>query len=455
MCTAAAEQVGEMPRVIEGGMRLGRGMRVERGVGSLRVERGLRTHAAAAVAVLLLAGCGHKVEGPPPVAPVVALPVHSDARSSASEAVRYPVEVTARYSNTMSFRVPGKLIKRNVRLGDSVREGQVLAQLDPVDAQKQLGSARASLDAAEHRLVYARQQLERDEAQSKANLIAANQLEQTQDSYTAALAGRDQAAAQLVVARNNLQYNTLIADHDGLITSENADTGQVVAAGQAVYGLAWNGDTDVILDAAESDLARVSIGQTAKITFPALPGRHFEARVREIAPAADPQSRTFRVKLQMTGPIESVRLGMTGDAILPPAPGGNSATAQTYTLPATAIFHQEHQPAVWIVAGNDSTLQLRPVSISSYTDHTSVVSAGLSDGDVVVLAGVHTVYAGQHVKPVRPLFDGEGNIDGPAPTAPRPATAGPQAPATAGSQAPTTAGPQAPGAHAKPLVAAQ
>jgi len=86
--------------------------------------------------------------------------------------------------------------------------------------------------------VYAQQQLDRDKAQSEANLIAANQLEQTQDSFTAALAGGIRRA-QLVVARNNLQYNTLIADHDGLITSENADTGQVVSAGQAVYGLAW------------------------------------------------------------------------------------------------------------------------------------------------------------------------------------------------------------------------
>jgi multidrug efflux system membrane fusion protein len=322
----------------------------------------------------------------------------------------------------MSFRVPGKLIKRNVRLGDAVKEGQVLAQLDPVDAQKQFASAKAALDASEHRLVYAQQQLDRDKAQSEANLIATNQLEQTQDSYTAALAGRDQASAQLVVARNNLQYNTLVADHDGLITSENADTGQVVSAGQAVYGLAWNGDTDVILDAAESELGRIAIGQSAKVTFPALPGRQFEARVREIAPAADAQSRTFRVKLQMTGSLDAVRLGMTGDAtLLPIVAGMAAATAaapsqqSTFTLPATAIFHEGNTPAVWIITGNDSTLQLRAVKVSSYTDHSTVVTAGLNDGDVVVLAGVHTVYAGQHVKPVRPLFDGEGNIDGPAP----------------------------------------
>lgn len=438
---------------------------------------------------LLFAACHHAGPPPPTPAVVVALPVHPDARTGAGEPIRYPIEVTARYSNTMSFRVPGKVIKRMVRLGDPVKQGQVIAQLDPVDAQKQAASAQAALDAAEHRLVYARQQLDRDKAQNEANLIAANQLEQTQDSFTAALAGRDQAAAQLVVARNNLQYNTLIADHDGLITSENADTGQFVSAGQAVYGLAWLGDTDVILDAAESDLGRISGGQAAKISFPALPGHEFEAHVREIAPAADPQSRTYRVKLTLAGPPAAVRFGMTGDATLEAGRGGGPAangaratggadtasgvdaagggavasgeratggaaaadgarvanggdppgarqpteaaqplgvaqttapaqptgTAQpTYTLPATAIFHKDSGPAVWVIEATGSTLQLRPVKVNTYTDHKTVITAGLNDGDVVVLAGVHTVYAGQHVRPVRPLFDGEGDVDGPA-----------------------------------------
>src|SRR6202035_2090228 len=119
-------------------------------------------------------------------------------------------------------------------------------------------------------------------------------------------------------ARNTLQYNALIADHDGVITSENADTGQVVSAGQAVYGLAWTGDTDVILDAAAGDLGRIAVGPAAGVTFPALPGRRFEARVREVAPAADPQSRTYRVKLTLTEQpgADAVRLGMTGDAVL-------------------------------------------------------------------------------------------------------------------------------------------
>jgi membrane fusion protein, multidrug efflux system len=366
--------------------------------------------------LLALSACHRHEAAAAPPAIVVALQVHADSGTGASESIRYPVEAAARYSNAMSFRVAGKLIERNVRLGDSVRQGQVMARLDPVDAQTQAASAQASLDAADHRLMFAKQQLDRDQAQSAQNLIAANQLEQSQDSYAAALAGREQSAAQLVVARNTLQYNTLVADHDGVITSENADTGQVVSAGQAVYGLAWTGETDVNLDAAAGDLGRIAIGQSASVTFTALPGRHFEARVREVAPAADPQSRTYRVKLTLTQPGAAVRFGMTGDAVLShvAAPSGMTAgsasvDAPIFKVPATAIFHQGKNPAVWVIRPTDSTLELRPVTVSSYGERSTLISEGLKDGDNVVLAGVHTVYAGQHVKPVKPLFDGEGD----------------------------------------------
>ena len=388
--------------------------------GALRTSlRGLRVIPPAVVAVSALMGCHRQAPAAAPVAVVVALPVHMNSAAGAGEGMRYPVEAAARYSNAMSFRVAGKLIERDVRLGDAVRKGQIVARLDPIDAEKQAAGARAALDAAEHRLAFAKQQLDRDQAQSAQNLIAANQLEQTQDAYTAALAAREESAAQWVVARNTLQYNTLVADHDGVITGENADTGQVVSAGQAVYGLAWSGDTDVVLDAAAGDLARIAVGQRASVTFAALPGRRFEARVREMSPAADPQSRTYRVKLTLTEPAPGVRLGMTGDAVLTPTPvagGANAgigaaADAPTFRVPATAIFHRGKDPAVWVIRANESTLELRPVTVSRYSERGALVSEGLKDGDAVVLAGVHTVYAGEHVKQVKPLFAGEEEGD--------------------------------------------
>ncbi|CAJ7562740.1 RND family efflux transporter MFP subunit [Burkholderia pseudomallei] len=200
-----------------------------------------------------------------------------------------------------------------------------------------------------------------------------------------------------------MQYATLVADHAGYITAEQADTGQNVSAGQPVYQLAWSGDIDVVTDAPESELPRLAPGRTARVTLPALPGRAFDARVREIAPAADPQSRTYRVKLTLAQPDAAVRLGMTANvALSPDAPSAANAQPR-FTLPSTALFHAGNAPALWIVRKQDDTLELRRVDVVRYNERTVTVSGGIQPGERVVLQGVHTVSAGEKVRAVPPL----------------------------------------------------
>ncbi len=354
---------------------------------------------------MLLAACHDRAPPSPPAPNVIAEQVGHALTGTDDSGPRYTIEVTPRYSTVMSFRVPGQITERKVRLGDYVHRGDVIARLDSIDAARQAAAAKAVLDAAEHRLKFASQQFERDKAQHEQNLIAANQFEQTEDAYVAALSGRDQSASQWTVASNALHYTTLIADHDGVITAENADTGQVVSAGQAVYGLAWSGDVDVVLDAAANDLGKLTIGQSADVAFSALPGRRFAARIREIAPDADPQSRTYRVKLTLVDAAPDVHLGMTGDASLSAV--NRSTDAALFKIPATAIFHQGNDTAVWVVRKQDSILELRAVQVTSYTERAVLVNGGLADGDNLVVAGVHTVFAGEHVTPIKPLFASE------------------------------------------------
>jgi RND family efflux transporter MFP subunit len=320
----------------------------------------------------------------------------------------YPAEVAARYSNPLSFRVPGKVIERRVRLGDRVTTGEVLAELDPTDQRRQVASAKAALAAAEHRLHYAKQQLDRDQEQFSRQLIATNQLEQTEDAHVAALAARDQAADELTVAENALRYHTLTADHDGLITSEEVDTGQVVSAGQPVYQLAWLGDVDVVIDVAVSDATRVAVGQEAHVELASLGTRPLDARVREIAPAADPQSRTFRIKLTLTHPPADIRLGTIGEATL--LPSQSRALAQEIDIPSTALFHEGTRPAVWVLEGLKPRLALRPVTVQSYRDRSVILSAGLRDGERIVAAGVHTVFVGERVTPFVNTFDADESV---------------------------------------------
>ncbi|MFL9904303.1 efflux RND transporter periplasmic adaptor subunit [Paraburkholderia fungorum] len=373
--------------------------------------------ALALAGIVTLAACSKKEPAAPAPRPVVAVAVHADG--SATAAASLPGEVQARYSTPLSFRVSGKIIERRVRLGAVVKNGQILARLDPADAQKNAAGAQAQLEAAQHSFVYAKQQLDRDQAQARENLIAPAQLEQTTNAYASAAAQRDQAMQQAALSKDQLQYTTLIADHAGVITAEQADTGQNVSAGQAIYNLAWSGDIDVICDVPESALARLSVGQTAKVTLGALPGRSFNARVRELSPAADPQSRTYRAKLTLDNPGPDVRLGMTADvALAAPSPSNsfaNSAASQSsaFTVPATALFHDGTQPAVWVVRPMDNapgvgtpgvgTLELRRVTVTRYNERTIVIDQGLKDGERVVLQGVHTVTAGEKVHVIPPL----------------------------------------------------
>ncbi len=353
---------------------------------------------AAAFGVLALAACHERAPVAAAPRPVVAVAIHPDGVAPEAS---LPGDIEARYSTPLSFRVGGKIIERDVRLGDTVKAGQVVARLDPTDLQKNVANAQAQFDAAQHRFVYAKQQLERDSAQAHENLIAPAQLEQTQDAYAAAVAQRDGAQAQLSLARNQLGYAALVADHAGVVTAEQADTGQNVSAGQAVYGLAWSGDLDVVADAPESALAALTVGSHASVTLPALPGSRFSARVREVSPAADPQSRTYRLKLTLAEHDPRVRIGMTAQIAF--ASTQAHSGAHPFTLPVTALFHDGAAPAVWVVRKGADTLELRRVSVGRYDERTISVTQGLQDGDRVVYQGVHTVSAGEHVRVVAPL----------------------------------------------------
>jgi len=280
-----------------------------------------------------------------------------------------------------------------------VRKGQVLARLDPSDADQNAASARAELASARQHLDAAQKQLQRDTAQAAEQLISAQQLEQSQDAHAAALSQFKAAQARASVAGNQRDYTTLVAQHDGVFSAEQANTGDVLGAGQPVYSLAWSGAVDVVTDVADRQLAGLQPGAAAEVTLAALPGKTYKGRVREVSPAADPQSRTFRIKVTLEQPDASVRLGMTGEVKITPA---DTAQGQVLLLPATALFHQGGKPAVWVVT-NDGKLELRPVTVAAYGERSISLSQGVATQDKVVVQGVHTLTVGEKVKPVAPL----------------------------------------------------
>ncbi|ASU41236.1 efflux transporter periplasmic adaptor subunit [Herbaspirillum sp. meg3] len=349
---------------------------------------------------LALAAC----QKPAPVADapreVVVLPAQTD---SGAQLLTLPGEVQSRFSTPMSFRIAGQVIERRVHLGDTVRKGDVVARLDPADAEHNAASAEADLASAREHFDAAEKQLQRDTLQARDKLISALQLEQTQDAYAAAKAQLKGATARAAVAGNQRNYTRLIAEHDGVISAEQANTGEVLAAGQPVFSLAWSGATDVTTEVSESQVAKIRVGAPATVKLTALPDQKLTGRVREVSPAADPQSRTFRVKVTLETQNPSLRLGMSGEVSINTSTQEKTASSGTTVIPATALFHQGNRPAVWIVRPADGKLELRPVIVSAYGERSVTLSDGVAGGEKIVVQGVHTLTAGEKVKPIAPL----------------------------------------------------
>lgn len=349
-----------------------------------------RAFGLAALCAALLAACSPAPTGKSE-APLV-LTARADS-GSADLTTTYAGEVRARFETPLSFRIAGKLVRRVARLGDEVKAGTLLAEIDPGDADAALAVAGAAVRASEKRLELARRTRERNSREASEDLVSRADMEQADSALAVAEADLDQARAQLDLAHNQARYTHLIADHDGLITSENAEVGSVLPAGQPVFGFAYAGERDAVIDVPEERIASVAPGQMAQVTLVAGAATAQTARVRELAKAADRDSRTFRVKLALSNP-SAVRPGMTVTVTLAGAPGPSLVR-----IPAAALFHSGAEPAVWLVRPADHVLELRPVSIARYRADQVELSSGLAPGDEIVARGVHSVTAGSTVRP--------------------------------------------------------
>jgi len=339
---------------------------------------------------IALSACSEKQERIEDIRPVTVVKV---APAGAVPDVRYTGDVRARYETALGFRVPGKIVARDVEVGSRVKHGQVLARLDPSDFRLNIEAARSQLAAAEADHLQAKDELARYRNLYEQKFVSAAEFDRRQNAYNVAKARLEQAQAQLGVTRNQSAYTTLRADDDGIITAIAAEVGQVVSAGQEVMRLARLEEKEVVISMPESRLGELDAAREVTITLWAQPDVTFAGRIREISPSADPVTRTYTVKVTLLRPSAEVQLGMTANVLL-----GTEAAHPIIRLPLTALYQQGEQPAVWIIDPETSAVVLTPVEVARYTQEAVEISSGLKTGDVVVRAGVHKLTAGQKVR---------------------------------------------------------
>ncbi|RYY80956.1 MAG: efflux RND transporter periplasmic adaptor subunit [Moraxellaceae bacterium] len=337
-----------------------------------------------------LSGCQKTDPPPAPLrAVMVAHPVSSNSGQS-----NYSGEVRARQEADLSFRVAGKVTQRLVEVGDRVRNGQVLAVLDPTDANLQLGAARAQLDSALSVERTAKGELERYRQLLPANAISRSQFDQIENQYKTARSNVQQAQANVNVVSNQANYATLRASQNGVVTSRSIETGQVVSAGQPVYRLALDGEREVLIGVPEQMIAQFKPRQPVQVSLWSSPDQLLPAYVREIAPATD-ASRTFAVRVAFANRAAPVKIGQSARVLV-----SNSLDTTALTVPLAAVTAEQQQSYVMVVNPANSILVKKPVKIGAYGRDSVPVQAGLSPQDWVVIGGVHLLQPGQKVRAI-------------------------------------------------------
>lgn len=293
--------------------------------------------------------------------------------------------VAARTLVDLAFRVGGKVVARPVNAGDHVVAGQMLAQLDPSDLRLEVGIRENAVTAADAEAANLRAMFARyDKMGRTSSAFVESEYDSRRAAMRAADARLERAQRQLELARDQLQYTTLRADGDGVITALPVERGQVVAAGQKVASLAHGAEIEVMVDVPENRLGDLRAAQEVVITLWSAPERRFRGRVREIGALADPASRTFPVKISvLDAEGGGLALGMTAKAkfVGPPAP-------PFVALPAVALTEKQGKPAVWVLDESRHRAVLHPVEVLAYAGDGMVdIGAGLSPGQLVVTAG--------------------------------------------------------------------
>jgi RND family efflux transporter MFP subunit len=342
--------------------------------------------------VVVLTACSK----PQPVQePVRAVRTLTVSEAAAGATLEYAAEVRARTESRLGFRVGGKMVRRAVDLGDSVARGQVLAQLDPQDLRLGQEAAQAALSAARANLDQASADFKRFKELRDQGFISSAELERRETALKSAQAQHQQALAQAGTQGNQAAYASLTADASGVVTGVEAEPGMVVGAGTPVLRLAHDGPRDVVFSVPEDKIGLVKAlaeqGAVLQVRLWSNQSEPLPAKVRELAAAADPVTRTYQVKADIGRP--DVKLGQTATVLvsLPQAVGVTK-------LPLSALIEHQGQSSVWLVDSGSMTVKPQAVRVAGAEGNQVLVASGLQPGQVVVTAGVHVLTSGQKVR---------------------------------------------------------
>ncbi|WP_449632289.1 efflux RND transporter periplasmic adaptor subunit [Rahnella aceris] len=343
------------------------------------------------IVAIVLTGCGDKAhKQAPSVRPVRTI---SAPPPVALSSLIQTGEIRAHEEVTLGFRLDGRILTRQAEVGDRVIAGQVLATQESETSRNQFSSAQADLNSARAAEQVAALSLRRMQLLMPSGAIARSQLDSAQADWQAARAKRQSSEDALKNAQENVSWTKLTAPADGVITQVSASAGQVVSAGQSVITLASGSLRDAVFDVADPQSVPQQADSLFTISLLSAPSVVAQGHFRDVSPQADPQTRTWRLRITLDNPPPAIALGASVQLTL------NASGPRLTALPASALTRSGDKPAVFVVDEKTLTLHLRPVVIGRYSTSEIFLSAGVHPGERVVIAGVSKLREGEKVMP--------------------------------------------------------
>nr|WP_180318805.1 efflux RND transporter periplasmic adaptor subunit [Delftia acidovorans] len=354
--------------------------------------------AAVGALSLALAACGKSTPPDPRTQPPL-VRTTLVAPGNASERV-FTGTIAARVQGDLGFRVAGKVLERLVDTGQTVRRGQALLRLDPVDLKLAAHAQQEAVAAARARAQQASDEEQRYRDLQGTGAVSALAHEQIKAAADAARAQLRAAEAQAAAALNASRYAELLADADGIVMETLAEPGQVVSAGQVVVRLAHAGRREAVVQLPET--LRPALGSAAQARLFGREDMVIPARLRQLSDVADRATRTFEARYVLdAGAAASAPLGSTvtlriGGASTATATSTSTAGKSTLRVPIGAILDEGKGAAVWVVQGDQ--VRRQPVTVVQVQDGNAQVVGALGLGERIVALGAHLLSEGAQVR---------------------------------------------------------
>lgn len=314
---------------------------------------------------------------------------------------RYPAIVKASEESALSFRVGGPLTQVNVVLGEPVSKGDLLMQIDSRDFEDRILSLEAQLSGAVALRDNAMQDYQRISGLFEEKVVPASDYDRAKSALDSSESTVKNISAQLQIARHALADTSLIAPYDGTVTRQMVENHEMIQAGEVVLHYHNIRQLELVTTIPENEVANTPHDRdvVVQVTFPSIPGKQFEARLREWSTMADPLTRTYAVTFRMDAPAGySVLPGMS--ATITRAESVRVETA--ITVPVSALVPDTGgASAVWIFDVTSGSAELRRV-VTGKLDGAArvVITEGVSEGEQVVVTGSRLIHGNLPLKTV-------------------------------------------------------